>query len=174
MKQMTPAYGYNNNRHLVSSISYSAPSGITAPATVNLSYDAVGNRTSTSDESGILLAEHTTTTGYNLITWQHKNPMTGSWIETSASDRGPVRSEVDPMGRDVGLVPPPNPPAEPTSPPTRSPMYLENAGGQTNEAELGMQLYEDFYINKNYGGGYGPGQGGFWEQWYHHAANREG
>ena len=77
------------------------------------------------------------------------------------------------MGRDVGLVPPPNPLAEPTSPPTRSPMYLENEGGQTNEAELGMQLYEDFYINKNYGGGYGPGQGGFWEQWYHHAAQRE-
>ena len=109
---------------------------------------------------GERLAEHAIRPGFNTITWQHKNPMTGSWIETSASDRGAVRSEVDPMGRDVGTAAPQTINlSEPAPPPTRSPMYLENIGGQTSEAELGMQLYEDFYINKNYGGGYGPGQG---------------
>lgn len=110
---------------------------------------------------GERLAEHATTPWLNTITWQHKNPNTGSWIEATM-DRLPSRTEVDSIGRDVGVAPPqvinlPDPPP----PPTRSPMYLENVGGQTIEAELGMQLYEDIYINKIFDKGAGPGQGGF-------------
>jgi hypothetical protein len=45
------SYTYNP-RHLVTDISYSAPSGISATAPVSIGYDATGNRTSMSDESG--------------------------------------------------------------------------------------------------------------------------
>lgn len=44
-------YGYNN-RHLVTSINYSAPVGITLPGNVGYGYDAAGNRTSMSDGLG--------------------------------------------------------------------------------------------------------------------------
>jgi uncharacterized protein YcfJ len=126
--------------------------------------------------AGERLAEHVTTPSYNTIHWQHKNPMTGSWIEVSADAqyRYGSRREMDPMGREVGTEAPANPPEEPPESPKRSPMYIENTGGQTSEAELGMQLYEDFYINKIYGGGAGPGQGGFWDQWNKHVHDREG
>src|SRR2546421_123170 len=46
------AYIYNNNRHLVNEIHYSAPSGITATSNVTFGYDAVGNRISMSDGLG--------------------------------------------------------------------------------------------------------------------------
>lgn len=45
-------YSYNNNRHLVTAITYSAPAGITPTAPVSYAYDAVGNRTSMSDGTG--------------------------------------------------------------------------------------------------------------------------
>lgn len=45
-------YSYNNNRRLLSGISYWAPAGITATPAVLSVYDAAGNRTSTSDGSG--------------------------------------------------------------------------------------------------------------------------
>jgi len=46
-------YDYStNNRHLVSGINYSAPSGITATAPVSFAYDAAGNRTSMTDGFG--------------------------------------------------------------------------------------------------------------------------
>jgi len=44
-------YGYNN-RHLVTSINYSAPSGITPTSNVTFGYDAAGNRTSMTDGLG--------------------------------------------------------------------------------------------------------------------------
>jgi YD repeat-containing protein len=44
-------YGYNN-RHAVTSINYSAPTGITATAPVSFAYDAAGNRTSMTDGLG--------------------------------------------------------------------------------------------------------------------------
>jgi YD repeat-containing protein len=44
-------YGYNN-RHLVTGITYSAPSGITATSNVTFAYDAAGNRTSMTDGLG--------------------------------------------------------------------------------------------------------------------------
>lgn len=44
-------YGYNN-RHLVTGITYSAPSGVTATPNVTFGYDAAGNRTSMTDGLG--------------------------------------------------------------------------------------------------------------------------
>jgi YD repeat-containing protein len=42
----TATYSYNDSRRLVTGISYSAPSGVTAPPSVTFGYDAAGNRTS--------------------------------------------------------------------------------------------------------------------------------
>ena len=45
-------YGYNNNRHLVNTITYSAPSGVASTPNASFEYDAVGNRTSMADGLG--------------------------------------------------------------------------------------------------------------------------
>jgi YD repeat-containing protein len=45
-------FGYNNNRRLVTGITYTAPEGIPATPNVSFAYDAVGNRTSMSDGLG--------------------------------------------------------------------------------------------------------------------------
>lgn len=45
-------YTYNNNRHLVNTITYAAPSGVTSTHPVSFEYDAVGNRTSMNDGLG--------------------------------------------------------------------------------------------------------------------------
>ena len=52
-------FGYNS-RHLVTSITYSAPggSGISIPAAVSFGYDAAGNRTSMSDGSGGVTSQY--------------------------------------------------------------------------------------------------------------------
>jgi len=120
--------------------------------------------------AGERIAEQVTTPYYNTIAWQHKNPLTGSWVEVAAADAMPTRHEMDPMGRGVGTAAPPIP-SEP-SPPART-AYYEIEGGQTAEGELGMQLYEDMYINRVFGKGFGPGQGGFWEAWRQHELERE-
>ena len=46
------SYIYNNGRHLVNEIHYSAPSGITPTSNVTFGYDAAGNRTSMTDGLG--------------------------------------------------------------------------------------------------------------------------
>lgn len=47
-------YAYNNNRHLVTNITYNAPSGIPTIPAVSFGYDAAGNRTSMSDGTGTM------------------------------------------------------------------------------------------------------------------------
>jgi RHS repeat-associated protein len=47
----TTTYGYNN-RHLVTSVSYGAPSGVAATANVSFNYDEAGNRTQMNDGMG--------------------------------------------------------------------------------------------------------------------------
>jgi hypothetical protein len=51
-RNASQTFGYNNNRHLVSSITYAWPGGGTVPAPVSFDYDAAGNRTSMADGSG--------------------------------------------------------------------------------------------------------------------------
>jgi YD repeat-containing protein len=50
-RQVTQTFSYNA-RHLVTGISYSAPSGITPTSSVSYSYDAAGNRTGMTDGAG--------------------------------------------------------------------------------------------------------------------------
>ncbi|MCA1634025.1 MAG: hypothetical protein LC802_09995 [Acidobacteria bacterium] len=115
---------------------------------------------------GRRLAEQTF--NYSLITsqavrsikWQTQNPVTGSWVETSPGGYA-ARREMDARGAEVGAAPPAHPLG--TEPPPsqfvlRSPSYIQIEGGQTGEMELGMQAYEDFYLNKKFGKGAGPGE----------------
>lgn len=51
-------YIYNNGRHLVNEIHYSAPGGITPTSSVTLGYDAAGNRTSMNDGMGSASYSH--------------------------------------------------------------------------------------------------------------------
>jgi RHS Repeat/Domain of unknown function (DUF4214) len=51
-RDASATYIYNNGRHLVNEIHYSAPSGITETSNVTFGYDAAGNRTSMTDGLG--------------------------------------------------------------------------------------------------------------------------
>lgn len=79
-----------------------------------------------------------------------------------------MRAELDPSGRITGNEPFFIPPEPVEASPTRDTTYLME-GGPTIEAELGMQLYEDRYINQVFGPGAGPGQGNYsgkaWRDW---------
>lgn len=111
---------------------------------------------------GERLLEHSTTGGFNTINWQHRNPLTDSWIAVDPDGLASFRTEVDAHGRETGIEAPIILSNEPSPPPqTRSPSYLEMQGGATIEAESGMQLYEDVYINPIFKDGNGPGQGGY-------------
>ena len=46
------AFGYNN-RHLISTVSYTAPAPIPVPSPTTYNYDAAGNRTSMTDDQGV-------------------------------------------------------------------------------------------------------------------------
>jgi len=50
-----------NGRHLLTGVSYTAPSGIDAPSPISFGYDAVGNRTGMSDGTGAI------SYGYNQL-----------------------------------------------------------------------------------------------------------
>lgn len=111
---------------------------------------------------GERLLEHSTTSGFNSINWQHRNPLTDSWISIDPNGFASLRTEVDAHGRETGTEAPIILSNEPLPvPQTRSPSYLEMQGGATIEAESGMQLYEDVYLNSFFEGGNGPGEGGY-------------
>jgi hypothetical protein len=117
---------------------------------------------------GERIAEWAITPFNDAIHWQHKNPITGAWVSIMAGLNSAIRTEVDPSGRTTGNQPftifedPP-----PASPTRQQPYVIE--GGQTIEAELGMQLFEDRYINQVFGPGAGPDQGNYsgeaWRDW---------
>ena len=110
---------------------------------------------------GERLAEQWSSGGSTTINWQHRNPLTDSWVSFDPNGAFSFRTEVDAHGRETGLEPPAILSNEPPPPPTRDPSYLEMQGGPTIEAELGQQLYEDIYINKIFDRGNGPGEGAF-------------
>jgi hypothetical protein len=110
---------------------------------------------------GERLLEHSTTGGFNSINWQHRNPLTDTWINVDPNGFFSFRTEVDAHGRETGIEAPIILPNEPLPPPTRSPSYLEMHGGATIEAEAGMQLYEDVFLNKFFETGNGPAEGGY-------------
>jgi YD repeat-containing protein len=110
---------------------------------------------------GERLLEHWTASNFPSINWQHRNPLTDSWIAVDPNGLASFRSEVDAHGRETGIEAPIILNTDPPPPPTRDPSYLEMHGAPTIEAALGMQLYEDVYINRIFEDGNGPGQGGY-------------
>jgi thermitase len=96
------AFGYNN-RHLVTSISYSVPSGsnIPVPSTVTFSYDAVGNRTSMSDGSGSVTYQYDQLSRMTSETRQF-NGLSGSYpLSYSYNLGGELTSITDPTGASI-------------------------------------------------------------------------
>ena len=97
-------YGYNN-RHMVMSINYSAPSGIPIPAPVTYGYDAAGNRTSMSDGSG------STTYSYNQLSRMNSEthtitgaPSSSYTLVYSYNLAGELASLTDPQGRIINYT----------------------------------------------------------------------
>lgn len=90
-----------NARHLIASITYSAPAGITATAPVTYSYDAAGNRTSMADGLGSvnynydqlsrLISENRSFTGVGAFTLNYAYDLAGQ-----------LTSMTDPFSAQVG------------------------------------------------------------------------
>ena len=92
----TATYGYNN-RHLVTSIDYSAPSPIVATAPVGFQYDAAGNRTRMTDGLG--------RKDYEYDTWSRRRSETERFglpnsysITYEYNLAGEVKKIIDPFG----------------------------------------------------------------------------
>lgn len=86
-----------NNRHLVTQINHSAPSGVALPDQINFGYDAVGNRTSMSDGSGSVAYYYDALSRLETETRQF-NGLSGSFpITYSYNLAGQLKSIADPF-----------------------------------------------------------------------------
>ncbi|HEX8709073.1 MAG TPA: S8 family serine peptidase, partial [Pyrinomonadaceae bacterium] len=91
------SFGYNN-RHQTTSISYSAPSGITATASATFSYDAAGNRTAMTDNSGSVSYSYDQLSRLTSETRQFSG-LSGSYtLSYSYNLSGQLSSLTDPAG----------------------------------------------------------------------------
>ena len=97
-REVTSTYDYNH-RHLVTGITYSAPSGITATAALSFDYDAAGNRTSQTDMAGTVTYRYDTLSRLEAETRKftslNNSPYTLSYTYNLANQ---VTSLTDPMG----------------------------------------------------------------------------
>jgi YD repeat-containing protein len=103
--------------------------------------------------------EYGTSQTFNYVKWQHQNPVTGSWVEVAPGGTA-SRVELDARGGNVGTSAPVilSGGGDPFPPLKRDGEYFQIEGGQTGEMEIGMEGFEQFYLNKVYGKGAGPGQ----------------
>ncbi len=103
-------YGYvGNNRRLVTSISYNAPSGITTTSNVSFGYDAVGNRTSMTDGLGSksynynqlsqLMSETRTITSVGTFTLSYDYNLAGELKKISDPANATINYGFDSVGR---------------------------------------------------------------------------
>lgn len=92
-----------NNRHLVTGISYTAPSGITPTAPVTYAYDAVGNRTAMTDGLGSQSYSYDQLSRLTSETRAFTNlgAYTLSYAYTLGGD---LKSITDPVGAEVGYT----------------------------------------------------------------------
>jgi len=74
----TQTYGYNNGRHLVTSINYGVPGGVAATPNVTFQYDSAGNRTSMTD-------------GMGTVTYHYDNLSRMDWEERAFTGAGTYR-----------------------------------------------------------------------------------
>lgn len=87
-----------DDRHLSTVISYSAPAGIAASASVTFAYDAMGNRTSMSDESGSVAYSYDQLSRLTSEARQFKG-LSGTYtLSYSYNSSGSLTSITDPFG----------------------------------------------------------------------------
>lgn len=102
-------YTYNN-RHLVTGVSYSAPSGISVAPSVNFSYDAVGNRTQMTDGFGHVDYAYNTLSQLSSETRTFSDPGNASIngvtkaISYQYKLSGALQSVTDPSGGQVSYA----------------------------------------------------------------------
>ena len=106
-------YGYNN-RHLVTGINYSAPSGVTATPNVAYGYDALGNRTSMSDGFGSksyaynqlsqLTSETRTFNGVGTFALSYQYSVSGELTKITDPTNMSINYGYDSVGRLTGVT----------------------------------------------------------------------
>ena len=103
-------YGYvGNNRRLVTSVTYSAPSGVTPTSNVSFGYDAVGNRISMSDGLGSktysynqlsrLMSEARTFNGVGTFTLSYDYNLAGELKKITDPTNMSINYAYDSVGR---------------------------------------------------------------------------
>jgi YD repeat-containing protein len=110
----TTNYAYNS-RHMVTGISYTAPSGITAPGSITYAYDAAGNRTSMADGSGSMAYQYNSlrqltseTRTFSGVTGSFTLSYTYNLVGQLASITDPFNATInyayDSLGRVTGIT----------------------------------------------------------------------
>jgi YD repeat-containing protein len=102
------AYSYNNNRHLATLVSYSAPvnppSPIPVPSPVSFEYDAAGNRKAMADDAGSVAYEYDALSRLTKETRQFSG-LTGSYpLSYQYNLAGGLTSVADHTGAQVGYA----------------------------------------------------------------------
>ena len=103
-------YGYNNNRHLVNEINYSAPAGITPTPNVTFGYDAAGNRTSMTDGLGSVSYSYnqlSRMTGESRVFNDPSNPAINGTTRSLLYDynvAGQLKSVTDPFNATINYT----------------------------------------------------------------------
>jgi YD repeat-containing protein len=107
-------YAYNDNRRLVTGVSYSAPAGITPTASVLFEYDAVGNRTSMTDGLGSksynynqlsqLTSETRTFTNVGSFTLSYDYNLAGELKKITDSTNMTIKYGYDNAGRPNSVI----------------------------------------------------------------------
>lgn len=119
-RSASATYGYvGNNRRLVTSITYNAPSGVTPTASASFGYDAVGNRISMSDGLGSktysynqlsqLMSETRTITNVGTFTLSYDYNLAGELNKITDPTNMTINYAYDSVGRVTGVTGSDNP-----------------------------------------------------------------
>ncbi|MFL6208705.1 MAG: S8 family serine peptidase [Pyrinomonadaceae bacterium] len=93
----TTTFSYNN-RHLITNVSYSAPSPITAPTPITYAYDEAGNRTQMTDGTGSVDYVYNTQSQLTTETHHFNGPAGSFPITYEYTISGQLKSLTDPAG----------------------------------------------------------------------------
>ncbi len=102
-------YTYNNGRHLVNTVAYTAPGGITPASSVSFGYDAARNRTSMTDGMGTqsysynqlsrMTSETRTLTGVGTYTLSYGYNLAGQVNSVTDPTNSTINYDFDKVGR---------------------------------------------------------------------------
>jgi len=95
-------FSYSNNRHLVTGITYSGPSGIPTAPNVSFAYDAVGNRTAMSDGMGSVSYQYNQLSQMTSETRYFTSPLNQSFtLNYDYNLAGELKAVTDPWGATI-------------------------------------------------------------------------